>query len=214
MDGGFNVDVRLLAFIGVAVVLTITPGPDFALVTRVALGKGSRAALRTSLGVATGQLCWGGAAALGVAALLNASATLYTILRLAGAAYLLWLGIHALIARIPAQEAATTSAPTRWRDARLDPYLQGLVNNLLNPKIGVFYTTLLPQFISPGQSVVSGSLLLAAIFALIVIIWLTVYVALLSRAEAFFLRPSVRRIMERITGVVLIGLGIRLAIER
>jgi threonine/homoserine/homoserine lactone efflux protein len=221
------VEVRLLAFIGVAVILTISPGPDFALVTRVALGRGSWSAWRTSLGVATGHLCWGAAAAFGVAAIIHTSATLYTVLRLAGAAYLVWLGVHALLARSPASDSLTgasassdssppnlASASTMRSRARLDPYWQGVVNDLLNPKIGVFYTTLLPQFISPGQSVVVASLILAAIFAVIVMLWLTIYVVVLARAEAFFRRSSVRRALERVTGVVLIGLGLRLALER
>jgi threonine/homoserine/homoserine lactone efflux protein len=97
---------------------------------------------------------------------------------------------------------------------RARAYRQGLVNDLLNPKIGVFYTTLLPQFIAPSQPVLLTSVLLAGLFALIVTIWLGIYVLVLDRANAFFRRASVRRTLERATGLVLVGLGVRVALER
>lgn len=209
-------EVRLLAFVGVATILTITPGPDLALVTKVVFARGRNAGWWTSLGIVTGHLTWGALAGIGVAAILSASASLFTILRLAGAAYLIWLGLHALFARVPADEPQqaeqvpmTTGASHRWR-----AYRQGLINDLLNPKIGVFYTTLLPQFIAPGQPVLLMSVLLATIFASIVALWLGTYVALLDRAGRFFQRPKVRQMLERVTGIVLVGLGIRLALER
>ena len=161
-------DIRLLAFLGVAILLTITPGPDFVLVTRMGLTHGRTAAWLTSLGVVTGHVTWGIAAGTGVAAILNTSATLYTILRLAGAAYLIWLGIHALLARDAVRETSQAPMEPTLPKSRLSAYRQGLVNDLLNPKIGVFYTTLLPQFIAPGQSVLLTSILLASLFALIV----------------------------------------------
>lgn len=207
--------VRLLAFLGVAIVLTITPGPDFALVTRVGLSRGRVAAWFTSLGIVTGHVTWGLAAGAGVASLLHASAALYNVLRLAGAAYLIWLGVHALLAREPAPTAhggawATVAQPVN----RVTAYRQGLLNDLLNPKIGVFYTTLLPQFITPGQPVFLTSVALASLFALIVALWLGSYVILLDRAGALFRRRGVRLALERVTGLVLVGLGLRVALER
>jgi|SRR5215472_3296417 len=203
-------EARLLAFLGIAVVLTVTPGPDMALVARVVFGRGRAAAWFTSLGVVTGHLLWGLASALGVAAILNASATLYTILRLLGAAYLIWLGVQALFARAANHQEAVAPLVTN----KVGAYRQGLINDLLNPKIGAFYTTLLPQFIGPGQPVFLTSILLAALFALIVATWLAIYILILAKAGQIFRRPVIRRAMERITGVVLVGLGIRLALER
>jgi len=203
-------EARLLAFLGIATVLTVTPGPDMALVARVVFGRGRAAAWLTSLGVVSGYLLWGLASAIGVAAVLNASATLYTILRLIGAAYLIWLGVQALFS--PSTEHEETTAPLETN--KVGAYRQGLINDLLNPKIGAFYTTLLPQFIGPGQPVFLTSILLAALFALIVTIWLAIYVLILAKAGKIFRRPAVRRTMERITGVVLVGLGIRLALEQ
>ena len=135
---------------------------------------------------------------------------LYTTLRFAGAAYLIWLGAQALFSRPPAQQVKTMSPVTNTAGA----YRQGLINDLLNPKIGVFYTTFLPQFIGPGQPVFLTSIMLAAIFAVIVAIWLAIYVEILAKAGEVFHRPGVRWAMERITGVVLVGLGIRLVMEQ
>lgn len=203
-------ETRLLAFIGIVIILAITPGPDMALIARVVFGQGQGAAWFTSLGVVSGLVLWGLASAIGVAAILNASATLYTILRFAGAAYLIWLGVQALLAHpTKPEEIATPQTTSNFR-----AYLQGVINNLLNPKIGVFYTFFLPQFIAPGQSVFLTSISLAALFALITIIWLTIYVLILAKAGEIFRRPFIRKIMERITGIVLIGLGIRLALEQ
>jgi threonine/homoserine/homoserine lactone efflux protein len=206
-------DARLLAFIGIAAIITITPGSDMALVTRVALARGKSAAWLTSCGIVSGLLVWGVASAAGISALLNASATLYTILRLAGAAYLIFLGAQALLARAPAHSVAEeVPPPTRHR--RAGAYGQGLLNNLLNPKIGVFYTAFLPQFIAPGQPVFLMSVLLASIHAVLGIIWLLSYAAILTRVGDLFRRPHIRRAMERVTGVVLVGLGLRLATEQ
>jgi threonine/homoserine/homoserine lactone efflux protein len=203
-------EARLLAFIGIATVLTVTPGPDMALVARVAFGRGHVAAWLASLGVVSGHLFWGVASGLGVAAMLSASATLYAILRFVGAAYLVWLGVRALLSGSAVHNE--TAGPSLT--SNIGAYRQGLISNLLNPKVGVFYTTFLPQFIGPEQPVFLTSLLLAALFALIVTTWLAVYVLILAKAGEIFLRPSVRRVMERITGAVLVGLGIRLALER
>jgi threonine/homoserine/homoserine lactone efflux protein len=213
-------EARLLAFLGIAIILTLTPGPDFALVTRVVFTHGKHAARFTALGVVTGHISWGIASGIGVAAILNTSATLYTILKVAGAAYLIWLGIQALFARGSSHAASHQPAETKQSAPystisayRQGFYRQGLVNDLLNPKIGVFYTTLLPQFIAPGQSAFLPSVLLAALFACIVALWLFTYILLLAQADAFFRRPVVRRWLDRCTGVVLVGLGVRTAIE-
>lgn len=201
---------RLLAFLGVAIVVTVTPGPDFALVTRVAFARGRSSAWRASLGVVTGHLMWGVASGVGVAAVLAASATLYTILKFAGAAYLIWLGLHSLLARAPAESVT----PEPARSDHGSAYRQGLINDLLNPKIGFFYTTLLPQFIAPGQPVLIASVVLTAIMATIVALWLGFYLILLDRAAGVLRRSRVRRWMECVTGGVLIALGLRVAFER
>ncbi len=209
-------DARVLAFIGIAAIITVTPGPDMALVTRMVLARGRRAACLTSCGIVSGLLVWGVASAAGIAALLSASATLYMTLRLAGAAYLIALGVRALVAPTPSRHGPAAGAVPSALPAQhaAAAYGQGLLNNLLNPKIGVFYTAFLPQFIAPGQPVFLMSVLLAAIHAVLGISWLLVYASVLTRVGDLFRRPPVLRTMERITGIVLVGFGLRLATER
>jgi threonine/homoserine/homoserine lactone efflux protein len=190
----------ILAWCVVALLLTLTPGADTALVLRTTVRSGPRAAVRCTLGICTGTMTWATLSAVGVAALVAASPVAFDVLRYAGAGYLLWLGLHGLRAR-PA--AVVTDVPGRaFRD--------GLVTNLLNPKIGVFYATLRPQFIRPGQSVLGRSLLLAGIHALMGLLWLSLVALAASRMAAVLRRETWRRRMERVTGVVLLGFGVKL----
>jgi threonine/homoserine/homoserine lactone efflux protein len=189
----------IVAWCLVALLLTITPGADTALVLRTTLRTGPRAAVRCTAGICTGTMTWATLSALGVSALVAASPLAFDVLRYGGAGYLLWLGARALRAR-PAAEAG--GVPDRaFRD--------GLVTNLLNPKIGVFYATLLPTFVRPGQSVLGMSLLLAGIHALMGLVWLTGVAFTAARASALLRREAWRRRMERVTGVVLVAFGVR-----
>ncbi|MFI8961853.1 LysE family translocator [Streptomyces sp. NPDC053493] len=201
---------ELLAATGVLALLTMVPGPDMAVVTRRAVAAGRGDGLRTVAGITTGLLVWGVLSVAGLAAVLAASATAYTVVKLAGAAYLLVLGVQALRAarRGGHDEAAT---PVRTPPPAGDPWRTGLVGNVLNPKIAVFYTSLLPTLAPHGLSPHTGMALLVLVHAALTVCWLGGYVLLLSRARAFFTRSSVRRGMERITGVVLIGFGLKVA---
>jgi RhtB (resistance to homoserine/threonine) family protein len=197
---------QLLPFVGAAILIALTPGADTALVVRNALIAGAAPARRTALGTASGLMVWGAASACGVAAVLNASAEAYTTVKLAGAAYLIWLGIQA-IRHAGAHEPAGTARSG-------SPFRQGLLCNLLNPKAGVFFTALLPQFVSPQDPALAVSLLLTAIAAATSLMWLTVYATLVPRAGDVLRRQPVRRAIDRVTGTVLIGLGVRLALSR
>jgi threonine/homoserine/homoserine lactone efflux protein len=197
---------QLLPFVGAAILIAVTPGADTALVVRNALVAGAAPARRTALGTASGLMVWGAASACGVAAVLNASAEAYTTVKLAGAAYLIWLGIQA-IRHAGAQEPAGGARSG-------SPFRQGLLCNLLNPKAGVFFTALLPQFVSPQDPALAVSLLLTSIAAATSLMWLTVYATLVPRAGDVLRRAPVRRAIDRITGTVLIGLGVRLALSR
>jgi RhtB (resistance to homoserine/threonine) family protein len=197
---------QLLPFVGAAIIIALTPGADTALVVRNALVAGAAPARRTALGTASGLMVWGAASACGVAAVLNASAEAYTTVKLAGAAYLIWLGIQA-IRHAGAQEPAGGARSG-------SPFRQGLLCNLLNPKAGVFFTALLPQFVSPQDPALAVSLLLTAIAAVTSLMWLTVYATLVPRAGDVLRRQPVRRAIDRVTGTVLIALGVRLALSR
>jgi threonine/homoserine/homoserine lactone efflux protein len=198
-------DAQVVAFCGVALALAVTPGPDMALVLRNSLRGGRPAAFRTVAGISVGLVGWGLASAFGVAAILAASSTVFTALKIAGGAYLVYLGVQTFLAL--RRDEPVERAPR----ASGSPFRQGLVTNLLNPKLAVFFTTLLPQFISPDDPYVAKALLLAVLFVLIGLAWLTVYalvVGVVAESRRF------RRIVEAISGAVLVALGLRLAAER
>jgi threonine/homoserine/homoserine lactone efflux protein len=201
------------AFVGVAAFVLITPGPDTALVTKNALIYGRCAGVATALGVAAGLLVWTLASALGIAAVVHASATAYGTLRLIGAAYLIWLGIQALpTAGHHATQRQDAHTGSRRLDARRG-FRQGLIGNLANPKIAVLFTSLLPQFIGGGHRVLLPFLLLGGIFVAMTVSWLTGYALMAAKAGGLLTRPRVKAALDRITGLVLVALGLRLATE-
>ncbi|GAA3178184.1 MULTISPECIES: LysE family translocator [Streptomyces] len=206
----------LLGFTAVAALLTISPGPDFAVVLRTALGSGRRAALCSAFGIAAGCFVWGLAGAVGLTAMLSASEAAYGVLRVAGALYLMWLGVQALRAARRNRTAPGAAAPATAEAAdgagadALSPlraFRTGLLTNVLNPKVGVVYLSLLPQFIPHGAPVVATTLLLVAVHAVLGVLWLSALACAVHRARAFFGRPRVRRGLDRATGGVLLALG-------
>jgi threonine/homoserine/homoserine lactone efflux protein len=197
----------ILPFAAVAALLTVTPGVDMALVTRTALERGPRAARFTAAGICSGLLVWAALSAVGVAALLATSAEVYTVLRLVGAAYLVFLGVQGLL-------RAAGPDPVDAPRATGSPFRQGLLTNLLNPKIAVFYTTFLPQFIGHGDPVLLTSLLLASIHATLSLVWLSGYGVVVARAGDVLRHGRARRVLDAASGAVLVGLGVRLALER
>jgi RhtB (resistance to homoserine/threonine) family protein len=201
----------LVAFIGVVAVIVVLPGPDMALVLQNGLARGRRAAVETALGINDGLLVWAVAAALGVAALLHASAPAFTLLKLAGAAYLVWLGLRALREAWLGPDDPSAGRPQRRRTS---PFRQGLLSNLLNPKIALVFTTLIPQFVDAGGSAVAQTLLLAAIFIAMGLVWLTSYELFVARVGVLLKRSVVRRVLSAVSGTVLTALGLRLALER
>jgi threonine/homoserine/homoserine lactone efflux protein len=204
-------DDRLLAFIGVSVAVVVIPGPDMALVARNVLRHGRSAGIATSVGICTGILGWSIAAALGVSTLLATSAIAFTALKLAGAAYLIYLGISTL----RSHDALVVSGANGRSSLPLHrASLQGLLSALLNPKLGVFFLTLLPQFIAPDDPPAVRALQLAVLFDLIGLAWLITYSAMLGAVGAAFNRPGPRRFIRWLTGTILVGLGARVALER
>jgi RhtB (resistance to homoserine/threonine) family protein len=204
---------EVAGFVVVAAVVIVTPGQDTALTIRNTLLGGRTAGIATAAGVSIGQLMWAVATSLGIAALLQASSVAFEILRIAGAAYLIYLGAQALRAALRpdastlADHAARGSAGTSSRAFR-----QGVLSNLGNPKMAVFFPSLLPQFVDPQHFAVQA-LALGALFALMTVSWLTAYAAVVARAGDLLRRTGVRRALEAATGAVLVGLGVRLAAE-
>jgi threonine/homoserine/homoserine lactone efflux protein len=205
------VDHRFLAFVAVSAALIIVPGPDMALVARNALRAGRTGVWSTALGVGTGILGWGAAAVFGLAALLAASATAFTIVKLAGAAYLLYLGIQSLRARDGRHEPKAANEP--WTVRWVSTFRQGMLGNLLNPKAAVIFVTVIPQFIRPGDPA-ARLVLMLLVFEVMIVGWLTLYGLALCRAGQSRLGKQLQNSLRKITGLVLIGLALRVGLER
>ncbi|HEY3950503.1 LysE family translocator [Phenylobacterium sp.] len=201
----------LIAFSVAAGLLTITPGLDTALVLRTAAVEGAKRAALAALGIGAGCLVWGAAVALGLAALLQASALAFTALKWAGAAYLVWLGIGLLRKprdRFEMGEAAASGA------GDLGWLRKGLLTNLLNPKIGVFYISFLPQFLPAGVAPGPFIFLLAALHVLMSFVWFAVLIGATRPISGLLQRAAVVRWLDRITGGVFLGFGVKLALSR
>ncbi|MEZ3186692.1 LysE family translocator [Pseudomonas sp. LM13] len=198
----------LLAFAAAASLLTVTPGVDTAIVLRTATLEGRRQAVLAAAGICLGCLAWGVAVSLGLGALLQASELAYTVVKFAGAAYLIWLGARLMLNPRPSFDSdpkgatAAASGQAFWR---------GLLTNLLNPKVGVFYVTFLPQFVPLGADVAGYSFFLACLHVLLSLAWFTVLIAATIPLGRLLRRPALTRALDRLTGGVLVAFGVRLA---
>ena len=199
----------LLAAVAALTLLTLVPGPDLAVVTRVALASGRGAAARTAAGIVAGLLVWGLLTVAGLAALLAASAEAYALVKLAGAAYLVFLGVQTLWRSRRSLAQESVAVPPRAER----PWRTGLVTNLVNPKIAVFYTGLLPQLVPAGAPAAPTLGALVLVHAGLSLAWLNLYALLLHRASATLQRPRVRRALDQLTGLVLVGFGLRVATQ-
>ena len=202
----------LIAFTIAAVLMTVTPGLDTALVLRTATVEGARRAFYAGLGICLGCLAWGAVVALGLGVLLAASELAYTILKWAGAAYLVWLGLKLILSR---REEFGAAAEAGKGDAGTAVWFRrGLLTNLLNPKVGVFYVSFLPQFVPAGASVPATTLLLAAIHALLGLAWFAALILATRPIAAALRKPRTIRWLDRATGAVFLLFAGRLALSR
>ncbi|MDQ3696029.1 MAG: LysE family translocator [Chloroflexota bacterium] len=208
-------DGHFVAFLGVAGLLVVTPGVDMVLVTKYVLVNGRGAAFAAMAGIMVGHGAWAALSVAGLAALLNASATAFTALKLAGGAYLVYLGLVALWQSRDRDETAVPAVPvTAERTTGGRAFRQGLFANLLNPKAGMFYAVFLPRFVLVDDPVVLKTALLAFVFIAMVVVWLAWYIMAVGKMAGLLVRPRVRKWVDRATGTVLIALGPRLAVER
>lgn len=201
---------RFLPFLAASVLVILIPGPDTLVVLRNALVAGKRTAARTALGVLTGLSVWVTAAGLGVTAILRASHDGYLILRLAGAVYLTYFGWQALRSRALGQ-AVADPGPKRSLVGR--GYRAGLMTDLLNPKVGVFFMTFMPAFIPRSGPVAASTFGMGAVFVVLTAIYFAVMLAFVQRLLGWLRNERHRRRLNRATGLVLIGFGVRLAVE-
>ena len=201
---------QLAAFLAVSIVVIVTPGQDTALTIRNTLVGGRRSGVFTAVGVSAGQACWTVAASAGLAALLQASEPAFLALKLAGAAYLVFLGLQALLAAFGRGHGEMLTASGSPGLPPAVAFRQGFVSNLGNPKMAVFFTSLLPPFGSSFPALVALGLL----FCALTLAWLSAYAVVVARAGDFLRRSGVRRAIEGLTGAVLVVLGLRLATEQ
>ncbi|SCL30364.1 resistance to homoserine/threonine (RhtB) family protein [Micromonospora rhizosphaerae] len=204
---------QVIAFAAVMAVGALSPGPDFAIVVRRAAVSGRTRGMATAAGIAAGVFIWAVAAATGVATLLAASAVAFTAVKVVGAAYLAWLGVRALVAA--AHGGGGTLGEPDGRDDTTLPaaFRQGLLCNVLNPKAAVFFVALMPQFLRPDATVVDA-VVLATVAAAVALLWFLGVANLVAAMRRLLDRPRVRRAIDAVTGVALIGLGVRLAATR
>lgn len=219
---------QLIPFLIGATLVTIVPGADMALVMRQVFVGGTALAQRTILGNISGLIVHSIALAVGLSALLVASAEAYTAVKIAGAIYLVYLGAQSLLSAwragrepVPAGEPVSHAGADASHSARANPrvpsmraaYLQGLISTVLNPKPALLYLTFLPQFVDEARPVMPQIVFLAGIHIVMGVIWLTFYAHVIARAHRTLTRSDVKRWLEGATGVVLIGLGLRVATE-
>ena len=208
----------VLSFAVVAGLLTLVPGIDTSIVLRAGLTRRRAVAFATAAGVCTGALAWGAAAAVGASALLAASDLAYRALTLAGAAYMAWLGASLIWKTISRKGAAgphPAADPAPVHDGTLaGAWLRGTATNLLNPKVGVFYIATIPQFIPAGMSPAAMGLLLAAVHGIMAMCWFTLIIIGTGFASKWLRSPRSIKVIDRITGTVLIGFGARLALDQ
>jgi threonine/homoserine/homoserine lactone efflux protein len=202
--------VAVATFSVAAALIVLLPGPDTLVVVRSILRGGRGRGITTAAGNLVGLSVWVAAAALGLSALLRASHIGYEVLRIVGAAYLIWLGVQSIRLRRAQREAGAAEG----RSGLLGTgFLAGLVTNLLNPKVGVFFVTFLPGFVPPGYSVGATSLLFGAIFILETAIYWVLLLGLAARVTRWMNEPRTRRRLDMVTGGILIAFGLRLAVE-
>jgi len=207
------VDSTLLTFAGISLLLAMTPGPDMAVVTRQALSNGRRGVLLCTTGITLALTIHVTASAVGLSALLRASATMFEVVKIAGGLYLGYLGIRAWLAsRHPGGDLVAGAG--RQVSSNSGILRQGFLSAVLNPKLAVFFVTFLPQFVRPGDAVFPRLLLLGVVFATIGLLWMNFYGLFVTRVRDLITAPRVRQWMERVTGTVLIGFGARLVLER
>lgn len=200
---------NLLAFTFAATLLTLTPGLDTALILRTATVEGKQQAFRAVLGINAGCLLWGAGVAFGLGALVAVSELAFNLLKYCGAAYLAWLGLNLLLRpRRALSPLATDSQPTtNW-------FLRGLLGNVLNPKVGIFYVSFLPQFIPQGQSLVVWTFALVGIHGVLGLLWSSVLIGATQPLAVLLRREQVVKWMDRATGMIFVLFAARLAFSK
>jgi RhtB (resistance to homoserine/threonine) family protein len=210
-----TLDSQVVAFTVIAGLLTITPGADTMLVIRNVMARGRRAGFLTTIGACCGIFVHATLSALGLSLILVNSALAFEVVKMIGAAYLVWLGIQSLRQTFRRKHSADGGAEPRPRSARgYRSFIEGFLSNVLNPKVAVFYLAFFPQFMSPGDWVFGKSIVLAGIHWVEGVLWLSIVTLFINRLRSWITQPRVTRAIAATTGAVMILFGVRLAMER
>ena len=201
-------------FVLMCIFLIILPGPDTAIVTKNTLTAGKIGGLKTALGTCCALLIHTSAAVLGLSAIIVKSALLFSVFKYVGAVYLIYLGVKTLWSLRKKEEAASVEMNTKSQFENTSCFKQGFLTNILNPKVAVFFLTFLPQFVDPGSNTFLPFLIMGITYTVLSAIWFLLYVYLINQISAFMKKPKAQNIIEGITGTILIGFGIKLALEK
>ncbi|GLV65647.1 lysine transporter LysE [Bacillus mycoides] len=203
-----------LLFIIMSICLIILPGPDTAIATKNTLVAGKIGGVKTVFGTCVALLIHTLAAVIGLSALIVKSALLFSIFKYVGAVYLVYIGIKALLAVRNTSDLNTNEVPINNENKHTSCFRQGFLTNLLNPKIAVFFLTFLPQFLNPNHNTFIQLLVMGLTYLILTVIWFAFYIFLIDKISAFMKKPKTQRYIQGLTGIVLIGFGIKLAFER
>ena len=198
-------------FVITCIFLIILPGPDTAIMTKNTLTVGKQGGFKTMIGICCALSIHTLTAIVGLSAIIAKSALLFSIFKYIGAVYLIYLGIKSLWT-LRNQEATETVVKIKYKNT--SSFKQGFLTNLLNPKIAVFFLTFLPQFVNPGSHTFMPFLILGMIYIVLTIVWYLFYIYLLNQISSFMKKPKTQKVIEGITGTILIGFGIKLALEK
>lgn len=201
-------------FLIICVGLIILPGPDTAIVTKNTISVGKIGGLKTALGICCALFIHTSAAILGLSAIIVKSALLFSVFKYVGAVYLIYLGVKTLWALKKKEEAATVEVNTKKQLESTSCFKQGFLTNILNPKQAVFFLTFLPQFVESGSNTFIPFLIMGITYTVLTAVWFLLYVSLINQISAFMKKPKTQNIFEGITGTILIGFGIKLALEK
>ncbi|MDQ1002571.1 RhtB (resistance to homoserine/threonine) family protein [Neobacillus niacini] len=201
-------------FVLMCILLIILPGPDTAIATKNTVTVGRSGGLKTALGTCCALLIHTSAAVLGLSAIIVKSAVLFSVFKYVGAVYLIYLGIKTLWSLRKKEEAASVEMDTKSKFTNKSCFKQGFLTNILNPKVAVFFLTFLPQFVDTGSNTFIPFLVMGITYTVLTAIWFLLYVYLINQVSAFMKKPKAQNIIEGMTGTILIGFGIKLALEK
>ncbi|MEH7234658.1 LysE family translocator [Bacillus sp. JJ1562] len=201
-------------FVFMCILLIILPGPDTAIATKNTLTVGRVGGLKTALGTCCALLIHTSAAVLGLSAIIVKSALLFSIFKYVGAIYLIYLGVKTLWSLWKKKEAASIEMSTKSSYEHTSCFKHGFLTNILNPKVAVFFLTFLPQFVDVGSNTILPFLIMGLTYTVLTAIWFLLYVYLLNQISTFMKKPNAQKMIEGITGTILIGFGIKLALEK